>query len=56
MKSDIKEAYFKYYDEIYRNKEYEKEFKFICSILEKYNSKPTRILEFGSGTCRFSIL
>ena len=56
MKSNIKEAYFKYYDEIYRAKEYEKELNFICSILDKYDAKPKKILEFGSGTCRLSIL
>ena len=42
MKSHIKEAYFKYYDEIYRTKEYEKELDFILTILKKYKSKPKK--------------
>ncbi|MBU0894792.1 MAG: class I SAM-dependent methyltransferase [Nanoarchaeota archaeon] len=38
----------KYYDEIYQNKDYSNEIKFLIEILNKHNSK--KILDVGCGT------
>ena len=38
----------KYYDEIYSNKDYDRESEFVKQVLNKYNCK--RILDVGCGT------
>lgn len=49
--------YSKYYDEIYRQKNYALEAKFIKEIIKKYSSlKVKNILSIGCGTCSYEIL
>jgi len=48
--------YSNYYDIIYKNKNYEKETKYILSILKKHNILNGSLLEFGSGTGKHGCL
>lgn len=49
--------YSKYYDEIYRQKDYVLEAKFIKGIIKKYSLlKVKNILSIGCGTCSYEIL
>jgi len=52
MKSskEIFKLYGKYYDIIYKKKNYQKETIFIHKLLKKFNKNNKNILEFGSGT------
>ena len=49
-KSKVFMDYSKYYDLLYRDKDYEKESKYIKTLLYENNIKNTELLEFGSGT------
>lgn len=49
------EEYAKYYDTIYKNKDYNSEVKFLNTIFEKYG-KPKSILEVGCGTGNYTKL
>ncbi len=42
--------YSKYYDRLYKDKDYETETAYIVDLIEKYSSGAKTILEFGSGT------
>jgi SAM-dependent methyltransferase len=43
-------AYSKYYDLIYNNKEYNSEVDYVINLLKKYGNNISKILELGSGT------
>jgi len=43
-------AYSRYYDLLYRDKDYAAEVEYICSLLDRYGIGGHDILEFGSGT------
>ena len=43
-------AYSRYYDLLYRDKDYAAEAEYIAGLLERYGVSGKRILEFGSGT------
>ena len=43
-------AYSRYYDLLYRDKDYAAEAEYIAGLLERYGGSGKRILEFGSGT------
>jgi SAM-dependent methyltransferase len=43
-------AYSKYYDLIYNNKNYSSEVDYVTSLFNKYGSKINNVLELGSGT------
>lgn len=44
------DAYSRYYDLLYRDKDYAAEVDYICSLLNRYGVRGRDILEFGSGT------
>ena len=44
------EKYAQYYDLLYQDKDYQKETKYILSLLKKYHLDSEKILEFGSGS------
>lgn len=44
------DEYARYYDLLYKDKDYEAEVAYISSLLEKFAHENTRVLEFGSGT------
>ena len=46
----IFEEYSRYYDLLYKDKDYFGECEYIKSLIEKYNPETKKILEFGSGT------
>ncbi len=48
--------YSRYYDLLYKDKNYESEVNYILSLLSKYGIKSGSILEFGSGTGKHGIL
>jgi SAM-dependent methyltransferase len=49
--------YSKYYDEIYRRKDYVLEAKFIKEVIKKYSPiKVRNILSIGCGTCSYEII
>ena len=43
-------AYSKYYDLLYKDKDYEGETEYVCQLLESFAAQGTDILELGSGT------
>lgn len=44
------DEYARYYDLLYKDKDYEAEVAYISNLLEKFAHENTRVLEFGSGT------
>jgi SAM-dependent methyltransferase len=46
----IFEKYAKYYDLLYKDKDYKAESKYISSLIRKYKPGAKKILEFGSGS------
>ncbi len=44
------DEYAKYYDLLYKDKDYEAEVAYISSLLDKFSHENRRVLEFGSGT------
>ncbi|KKO20367.1 MAG: class I SAM-dependent methyltransferase [Candidatus Brocadia sp.] len=46
----FKEKYANAYDDLYQDKDYEKECDFIEAIFKKFDYKPTTILDLGCGT------
>ena len=50
MKSPVFNNYSKYYDLLYKDKDYEAETAYIVDLTEKYSSGAKTILEFGCGT------
>ena len=46
----IFEEYSRYYDLLYKDKDYFGECEYIKSLIEEYNPETKKILEFGSGT------
>jgi SAM-dependent methyltransferase len=44
------EKYARYYDLLYQDKDYQKETKYILSLIKKYHLDSEKILEFGSGS------
>jgi SAM-dependent methyltransferase len=48
--------YSKYYDAIYRDKDYLKETRFILKVLKRYGLKRWNLLSLGCGTCTYEIL
>ena len=56
MNSDINFLkYSNYYDLFYKNKDYEKEAKYILDLCNKINYFPKSILEIGCGTAKHMI-
>jgi SAM-dependent methyltransferase len=52
MRSDVFNAYSKYYDLLYRDKDYDAEVEYVSTLLQKHGVVGKDILEFGSGTGR----
>jgi len=50
MKDAIFHAYSRYYDLLYRDKDYAAEVNYIVSLFERFSVSGKRLLEFGSGT------
>tara|TARA_A100001388_G_C28769018_1_gene502638 strand:+ start:2272 stop:3057 length:786 start_codon:yes stop_codon:yes gene_type:complete len=48
--------HFKYYDELYEDKDYIGEANFIENLLVEFDRKPDNLLELGSGTCKLSLI
>jgi len=46
------DAYSRYYDLLYRDKDYAAEVEYIVDLLERYGASGPELLEFGSGTGR----
>lgn len=46
------DAYSRYYDLLYRDKDYAAEVEYIAGLLERYGASGLELLEFGSGTGR----
>jgi SAM-dependent methyltransferase len=44
------EKYAQYYDLLYQDKDYKAESEYVSSIIDEYNPKTKKILEFGSGS------
>ena len=44
------EKYAQYYDLLYQDKDYQKDTKYILSLIKKYHLDSEKILEFGSGS------
>jgi SAM-dependent methyltransferase len=44
------EKYAQYYDLLYQDKDYKAESEYVSSLIDKYNPKTKKILEFGSGS------
>lgn len=49
-------AYAKYYDLLYRDKDYQKETDYIVKIIRKYKPDSETVLDLGSGTGRHDLL
>jgi SAM-dependent methyltransferase len=49
-KNSVFDAYSRYYDLLYRDKDYASEVEYICGLLNRYGILGRKILEFGSGT------
>ena len=47
--------YAKYYDLLYRDKDYESETAFVLNVLSKHGCEPETLLDLGSGTGRHSV-
>jgi SAM-dependent methyltransferase len=52
MCSDVFNAYSKYYDLLYRDKDYDAEAEYVSTLLQRHGVVGKDILEFGSGTGR----
>lgn len=50
MSSSVFDAYSRYYDLLYRDKDYFAEVEYIAGLLERFGVSGNRLLEFGSGT------
>ena len=50
------EKYSKFYDLIYKDKNYKEEVEFVCKFIKKYKSHAKNILSLGCGTCNHEIL
>ena len=50
MSDAVFNAYSRYYDLLYRDKDYDAETNYITELLERFGVSGKRILEFGSGT------
>jgi len=48
--------YSKFYDFIYKDKNYRKEVEFVCKFINKYEPHTKNILSLGCGTCNHEIL
>ena len=48
--------YSNFYDLLYKNKKYKKEFDLIKKTLKRYTSKPSSLLDLGCGTGKYSNL
>ena len=48
--SPVFDAYSRYYDLLYQDKDYEGEVEYIDSLLQAYDVSGCELLEFGSGT------
>jgi SAM-dependent methyltransferase len=48
--SDVFDAYSRYYDLLYKDKDYESEVNYVDKLLRKYGMQGNDVLEFGSGT------
>jgi len=49
-------SYSEYYDSLYVNKDYKKEFFVINKLIKKYLKKPKNLLDIGCGTGKYSSL
>jgi SAM-dependent methyltransferase len=56
MKNTVFDAYGRYYDLLYRDKDYAAEVEYICCLLTRYGILGCKILEFGSGTGKHGCL
>jgi SAM-dependent methyltransferase len=50
MRETVFNSYARYYDLLYRDKDYVAEAEFIADLLERFGISGKRLLEFGSGT------
>lgn len=50
MSINVFDAYSKYYDILYSDKNYNAEVEYVCALLRRHNFAGRNILEFGSGT------
>jgi len=50
------EQYSKFYDDLYKDKNYKKETDFVLKILKNYGSKGNKLLSLGCGTCTYEML
>jgi SAM-dependent methyltransferase len=50
------DAYSRYYDAIYREKDYVGEYKYINHLLNRFHKKPKSVIEFGCGTGKYTQL
>lgn len=48
--------YSKYYDSIYKKKEYKKEATFVSSSIKKHGNKGKKLLSLGCGTCTYELI
>jgi SAM-dependent methyltransferase len=48
--------YARYYDLLYRDKDYAGEVRYVCDLLQRYGAKVRRLLELGCGTGRHAEL
>jgi len=56
MPSDVFNAYSRYYDLLYRDKDYEGEAQYVHGLLSRYGVRQGDLLEFGSGTGKHGCL
>ncbi len=56
MKNKIFDSYAKYYDLIYKDKDYVSEVDYVESLIKKFGGKCKSILDLGSGTGRHAFL
>ena len=50
MSDTVFNAYSRYYDLLYRDKDYVAEAEYIADLLEQFGVSGKRLLEFGSGS------
>ena len=56
MTKPVFNAYSRYYDLLYRDKDYAGEAAYIAHLLKRHNVPKGRLLEFGSGTGKHGII